>query len=61
MPFVTFIIAIVFFLVAAILFVRGLIRLYENNESARGLISSGFIIGLVGVVICAVTFGFFSL
>lgn len=61
MQFVTFIIALVFFLVAAILFVRGLVRLYENNESARGLISSGFIVGLVGVVIAAVTFGFFSL
>lgn len=58
---VTTIVAFVFILVAAILFGRGLVRLYQHNQKARGLISSGFIVGLLGVVISAIIFGFFSL
>jgi hypothetical protein len=51
MHFVTFIVAFVFVLVAAILFGRGLVKLY----------SSGFMVGLWGVVIAAIIFGVFSL
>lgn len=61
MHFVTFIVAAVFFLVAAVLFGRGLVKLYRDNNKARGLISSGFAVGLLGVVAAAVIFGFFSL
>jgi len=48
-------------LIAAILFGRGLVRLYQDNRKARGLISSGFIAGLLGVVAAAIIFGFFSI
>jgi hypothetical protein len=61
MHLVTFIVVFVFILVAAILFGRGLVRLYQGNQSARGLISSGFMVGLLGVVIAAIIFGVFSL
>ena len=62
MHLVTFIVVLVFVLLAAILFGRGLVRLYQNNsERARGLISTGFMFGLLGVVIAAVIFGFFNL
>jgi hypothetical protein len=61
MHFVTFIVALVFILIAAVLFGRGLVKLHQNNERARGLISSGFMVGLFGVVVAAVLFGFFSL
>lgn len=61
MYFVSFIVVLVFILVAASLFGRGLVRLYQKNERARGLISSGFMVGLLGVIISAIIFGFFSL
>jgi hypothetical protein len=62
MHFVTFIVAFVFILVAAILFGRGLVKLYQqNNQKARGLISSGFMVGLMGMLIAAIVFGFFNL
>jgi hypothetical protein len=61
MHFVTFIVVFVFILAAAILFGRGLVRLYQGNKQSRGLISSGFMVGLLGVVIAAIIFGFFSL
>ena len=61
MYFVSFIVALVFILVAAGLFGRGLVRLYQNSEKSRGLISGGFMVGVWGVVIAAILFGFFSL
>jgi hypothetical protein len=61
MHFITFIVAFVFILAAAILFGRGLVKLYQGNEQSRSLISSGFTVGLLGVVIAAIIFGFFSL
>ena len=61
MHFVTFIVAFVFILAAAILFGRGLVKLYQGNEQSRSLISSGFMVGLSGVVIAAIIFGFFSI
>ncbi len=61
MHIVTFIVAFLFVVVAAILFSRGLVRLYQGNARARGLISSGFMVGLAGVIISAILFGFFNL
>ena len=61
MHFVTFIVAFIFILAAAILFGRGLVRLYQGNGQSRGLISSGLMVGLLGVLIAAIVFGFFNL
>jgi hypothetical protein len=61
MHLVSFIVALVFILAAAILFGRGLVKLYQGNGQSRGLIGSGFMIGLLGVVIAAIIFGFFNL
>jgi hypothetical protein len=61
MHFVTFIVAFVFILAAAILFGRGLVKMYQGNGQSRGLISSGFMVGLLGVLIAAIIFGVFSL
>jgi hypothetical protein len=61
MYFVSFIVALVLFIIAACLFGRGLVRLYQGNQKARGLISSGFIVGLSGIVIVAIIFGFFNM
>ena len=61
MHFVTFIVAVVFVLAAAVLFGCGLVRLYQKSRRAQGLISSGFMVGLLGVVVSVVLFGFFNL
>jgi hypothetical protein len=61
MHFVTFVVAFVFILAAAVLFGRGLVKLYQGNEQARSLISSGFMVGLLGVTVAAIIFGFFNL
>jgi hypothetical protein len=61
MHLVTFIVVFIFILVAAILFGRGLVRLYQGNTKSRGLVSSGFMIGLLGVLVGAIIFGFFNL
>jgi hypothetical protein len=61
MHFVTFIVALVFILVAASLFTYGLTQLHNNNPRARGTISSGCMVGLLGILVAAILFGFFSL
>jgi uncharacterized BrkB/YihY/UPF0761 family membrane protein len=61
MHFVTFIVAFVFILAAATLFGRGLVKMYQGNNQSRNLISSGFMVGLLGVLIAAIIFGVFSL
>jgi hypothetical protein len=61
MHIVTFIVVFVFMIIAALIFGRGLVRLYQDNGRSRGLISSGFMVGLLGVIIGAITFGFFNL
>lgn len=61
MFFITFIVALVVFLIAAIVFGRGLVKLYQDNRKARSYISSGFMVGLLGVIASAVIFGFFNL
>ncbi len=61
MHLVTFIIVAVFVLAAILFFGGGLIRLYrKNDERARSLISTGFMIGLLGVVIAVIIFDVFS-
>ena len=61
MHYVGFIVALVVILTAACLFGRGIVKLYRNSEKSRGLISSGFVVGLCGVIIATILFGFFSL
>ena len=61
MHLVTFIVAFVFILVAAILFGCGLVKLYQGNKGSRNLVSSGFMVGLLGVIISVILFGFFNL
>jgi hypothetical protein len=61
MHFISFIVAFIFILSAVILFGCGLTKLYRDNQKARGLISSGFMVGLLGMAIAAVIFGFFNL
>jgi hypothetical protein len=61
MHFVTFIVAFVFILAAAILFGRGLVKMYQGNGKSRSLISSGFMVGLLGVLVAAIIFGVFNL
>lgn len=61
MHFVTFIVVGVFLVIAAIFFFSGLVNLHQGNEKSRGLIGSGFMVGIWGIVIGAVIFGFFNL
>jgi len=61
MHFVSFIVFLVFVLVAVYLFGRGIVKLYRGNGKSRALISSGFMVGLWGVVVASILFGFFSL
>ncbi len=61
MHFVSFIVALVLFVIAACLFGMGLVKLHENNGKARGLISSAFIVGLFVIIVPAILFGFFNL
>ena len=61
MHFVTFIVASVFIIAAAIVFGLGLVKLYQGNQKARCLISSGFMVWLLGILISAILFGVFSL
>ena len=61
MHFVTFIVALVFCLIAASLLGYGLVQLHRDNGRARGLISSGFMVWLLGILVSAIIFGVFSL
>ena len=61
MHLVTFIVVGVFLLVAAILFFTGMANLNQGKENSRGLIGSGFMVGIWGIVIGAILFGFFNL
>ena len=60
MHFVSFIVVFGFIIIAIILFGMGLVRLHRKAP-ARGLISSGFVLGLTGVVISVILYGFFNL
>jgi hypothetical protein len=62
MYLVTFFAILAFTLVAAFIFGGGLVRLYQKHDrQARGLISTGFMIGLIGVVIAVIIFNVFNL
>jgi len=61
MYFVSFIVGLVLFIIAACLFGRGLVRLYHDNRKARGLISGGFLVGLLVIIVPAILFGFFNM
>ena len=58
---VTFIVALVFCLIAAILSGYALVQLHRNNQKARSTLVTGFGFWLFGIVIAAILFGFFSL
>ena len=60
MPFVTFIVALVCFVVAAYVFYRGLLHLQAGKKQARGTMSAGFLIGIVGLLASVIIFGFFN-
>jgi divalent metal cation (Fe/Co/Zn/Cd) transporter len=61
MYFVSFIIVLAFMVVALCLFIAGLMRLYRGKRPSRGLISSGFITALVGIVVTALVFNIFTI
>jgi hypothetical protein len=59
--FVTFAIVAVFVILAVIFWARGLVNLHREREKARGLLSTGFMIGVWGVVLAAIVWGFFNI
>ncbi len=58
---VTFLIALVFTIAAAVVFVRGLMKLYHNDQRAQAVMRNGYFIWVVGVLLACITFGFFSI
>ena len=61
MLIITFIVALAASFIAAIVFVRGLMQLYHNNEKSRGSMASVLIIGRLAVIASAVIFALFNL
>lgn len=61
MYFVSFIVALVLFIIAVCLFGWGLVKQYQGSERARNLLSSGFGFGLLAIIAAAIIFGFFNL
>jgi predicted Co/Zn/Cd cation transporter (cation efflux family) len=61
MNVVTFIVALVFSLIAAIVSGYALVQLHRNNQKARSTLVAGFGFWLAGIVISSILFGFFSL
>lgn len=58
---VTFIVVLVFSLIAAIIAGIGMARLSRNDARARNTLTTGFGFWLGGIVLAAILFGFFSL
>ena len=58
---VTFIVALVFCLTAAIVSGYSLVQLHNNSQKARNTLVIGFGCWLSGIVLAAILFGFFSL
>jgi len=58
---VTFIVALIFFLIAAIISGFALVQISKNEARARNTLTTGFSFWLFGIVIAAILFGFFSL
>ena len=61
MHIVTFIVALIFCVAAAVLSGYALVRLARNDKRARGILETGFGLWLFGIVLSAILFGFFSL
>jgi high-affinity Fe2+/Pb2+ permease len=61
MPTLTFLVSLPLFLISAGIFCYGLVQLARNEDQrASNWISAGFGVGLLGVVVAAIVFGFFS-
>jgi uncharacterized protein YacL len=58
---VTFIVALVFFLIAGIISGFALAQMSRNEARARNTLTTGFSFWLFGIVLAAILFGFFSL
>lgn len=58
---VTFIVAGIIFFISGILYITALIQQSRDNTKGRGLMTTGFSMWLLGIVVAAVLFGFFSL
>jgi hypothetical protein len=61
MHIVTFIVALIFFLAAAIISGFALAQISRNEARARNTLTTGFSLWLLGIVLAAILFGFFSL
>ena len=57
----TFIITLVFFLTAAVISGFAMAQLSKNDARARNTLTMGFGFWLLGIVLAAILFGFFSL
>ena len=60
MYIVTFIVAAVFFIIAAIFSGVALAQIARNKPQARGTLTTGFTLWILGILVAAVTFGIFS-
>ena len=58
---VTFIVVVVSVVLAVLFWGRGLVFIFRGGDKARGMLSTGFLIGICGVVIAAILYGFFNL
>ncbi len=58
---VSFIVVLICGLIGAIVSICALVQLRGNNPKARGTLVTGFGFWLLGIVLAAVLFGFFSL
>ena len=58
---ISFIVALIFIVIAAVVFCYGLAQLAKDKPQAQGTISTGLITGLMGVLVSTILFGFFSL
>lgn len=61
MNLVTFIVTLIFCLIAAIISGYALVQIHKNNQKARCTFTIGFGFWLSGIIIAAILFGFFSL
>ena len=58
---ISFIVALIFLVIAAVVFCYGLAQLSKDKPQAQNTISAGLMTGLVGIVVTTILFGFFSL
>ena len=56
----TFLVSLPLFVIAAVMFCYALARMARNDDQrARNIMTVGYGVGLLGVVVAAVVFGFF--